>query len=190
MDVAAEVKLKRLGRINLPDHFIANPAFGQTDLLVGFYGSSHFYYYQRNSDRFELVWKRLKPEGLKFNCMKHVTRAGEFYLQCQPGEVYVYSPELHRTSVMLSPGLLLSFLPGENLAVVDNCCSSSVRRKGVRLSVTSTKDLCHVHHQLEVPADGPYHRDDLLQVRGLKNGQLVVTVLEEPFCDLYDDKGE
>ena len=115
---------------------------------------------------------------------------GEFYLQSDFPEVCLYDGELRLLKKLPSLGVMIGLLPGGERAVVNNRCSESTWTEGLRLAVVSATDLHIVHHELEVPAEGAYARDDAVWVCGLEDGQLAVVVLCKPFCDLYDASGE
>jgi hypothetical protein len=186
-----ELRLRKLGHITLPVTGEAYWMYGeQANFLVGFKDSPHFYYYEYESGTFNLVWQKLIPKQVKFDCWKYMSPRGEFYLQTNTNKVCLFDHELHLIRTLSSPGGMRCLLPGGERAMIDNYCSPSAQTDGLRLSISPATDLHRTHYPLEVPAEGPYAKVDPVRACGLDDGRVAVVVREKPFCDLYDASGE
>ena len=148
------------------------------------------FYFEYQSGKFKLVWNDKIPKEVKFDCLKHMSPRGEFFLQQYSEEVCLYDRRMRLITKRSSPGGMLLLLPGGERAVVDNRCSPSTETEGIRLSVTSVAKPHDTHYQLDTPPDGPYTIEDRVRVCGLEDGRLAVVVRDKPFCDIYNNGGE
>ncbi len=187
--VIADVKLEKLGKIRLPVRGVAGLGFGQGNFLVGFKHDPNLYFYTLRYSGFELIWKKAIPKELKYSCRKYITPRGEFIIQSNP-EVSHFNPSLEHIRTVPSPGALICLLPGGERALVDNRCSPSSRTEGLRLLVTSSSNPATIHHQLAVPEEGAYLREDHVLACGREDGWLAVTVRKKATFDIYDASGK
>ena len=183
--LSGRIEIKKRGHLTLPEAGDANVQFGLTNLLVSFKDSPYLYYFENHSDEFRLVWKSQTPKEVERHCIKHLSPRGHIFLQAYLKEVCVYNRELRFIHKLPSPGMMKCLLPGGERAVVTNHCSPTSRTQGIKLLVTSVTDLQKTHYQLDVPAMGPYARDDKVWVCGSDDSHLVVVLQELPFSDLY-----
>ena len=179
----------KISTISLTDRDYAALTFGPTKFIVGYRNNPDFFYYKFDSDKYQLIWQKIIPDGLVFNAYR-LSLSNDIYMQRPAGEVCQFSEELQLMRTLPSPGYMIGLLPDGRNAVVSNEASPSTKTEGVRLSVVPVSNLHAPRYHLATPDAGAYSREEELYACGRQDGRITVIARNQPFADFYDVAGK